>query len=169
MERPIWLVGMMGSGKTTVAPLVAASLGREVVDMDRLIERRTGLSIGDLFEESEARFRAEEVQAARELARGRAVVASGGGAVMTDAFAIMRESGTIVWLKASMATLKERVGDGVRRPLLAGGLGGLERIHRERRDRYREAAHAVVDTDGRSPSEVADLVVEAWANASSEV
>jgi shikimate kinase len=169
MEKPIWLVGMMGSGKTTVAPLVAASLGRDVVDMDLLIERRTGLSIEELFGESEARFRAEEVEAVRELATGGAVVASGGGAVLTEAAKIMRDSGTVVWLKASVATLADRVDDGVRRPLLTGGPLVLEHIDRQRRDRYRETAHAVVDTDGRSPRQVADLVVEAWTNASSEV
>ena len=165
MERPIWLIGMMGSGKSTVAPLVAAALDREWADADSIIEQQTGLSITELFDESEARFRAAEVEAIRNLATGHAVVATGGGAIMTEAARIMRDSGAIVWLRATIGTLSNRVGTGSERPLLANGLAVIEQIDGLRRERYAGLADVVIDTDDRSPQEVAELVVEAWTNA----
>ena len=167
MGRPIWLVGMMGSGKTTVAPLVAGSLGREWVDADSVIEEQTGRTIADLFDESEARFRQAEVEAIGSLAAGDAVVATGGGAVTSKAAEIMGDSGVVVWLRAAVETLVERVGDGSGRPLLTHGLGALERVENERRERYAAVADAVVDTDDLVPEAVANRVVEAWASVSS--
>lgn len=166
MERPIWLIGMMGSGKSTVAPLVAAALDCDWADADSVIEKETGRSIGELFGESEARFRAVEVDVIRVLAEGHAVVATGGGAIMTEAAGIMGDSGVVVWLRATIGTLTDRIGTGSERPLLANGPAAIEQIDGLRRQRYADMADAVVDTDGRSPEEVADLVVEAWTNVS---
>ncbi len=169
MERPIWLIGMMGSGKTTVAPLVAAALGRDWLDADTAIEDRTGRTIAELFDESEIRFRAAEVDAIRALAAADAVIATGGGAVMTEAAEIMSGSGVVVWLRTATKTLAGRVGDGSNRPLLTEGVAALALIERERREHYSSLADVVVDTDNLTPAEVADRVVEAWTNVTSQV
>ncbi|MEE8497535.1 MAG: shikimate kinase [Acidimicrobiia bacterium] len=165
MLRPIWLIGMMGSGKSTVAPLVAAALDCEWVDADAVIEEEAGRSIIELFGESEASFRAVEVDVIRSLAGGHAVVATGGGAIMTEAADIMRASGLVVWLRATIGTLRARIGTGEERPLLADGFAAIEQIDGLRRDRYAGLADVVVDTDDRSPEEIAELVVEAWTSA----
>jgi len=169
MQRPIWLIGMMGSGKSTVAPLVAAALGRHWVDADTLIEERTGCSIANLIGESETRFREAEVAAMRALATGQAVVATGGGAVMTEAAEIMRHNGVVVWLRCRVETLVDRVGNGSARPLLTEGSAALEGIDSERRDRYLALADVVIDTDDLNPEAVANVVVKAWESASSVV
>jgi len=105
----------------------------------------------------------------RSLVNEPVVVATGGGAATTTAAEIMRSSGVIVWLRATVATLAARVGDGKGRPLLAGGDAALIRIESERRDIYAGLADVVVDTDNMKPAAIAELVVEACANASSEV
>ena len=168
MQRPIWLIGMMGSGKTTVAPLVAAALGREWVDADAEVERHTGSTISELFADSEELFRAAEVVAITALAGRHAVVATGGGVVTTAAARIMSDTGVVVWLRASVETLSDRLGEGSSRPLLADGADGLERIEANRRQRYANVADVVVDTDDSVPSEVAKLVVEALATVSAQ-
>jgi shikimate kinase len=169
MKGPIWLIGMMGSGKSTVAPIVASALQREWVDADSLIEERLGMSAAEALAESEDRFRAVEIDVIRSLVDEPVVVATGGGAATTLAAEIMRNSGVIVWLRATVATLADRVGDGTGRPLLSGGIDALHRIDSGRRDIYAELAGVVVDTDDLKPAAIAQLVVEACANASSEV
>jgi len=169
MQRPIWLIGMMGSGKSTVAPLVAAALRRRWVDADRFIEERTGCSVADLFAESEARFREAEADAIRVLASGEAVVATGGGAAVAEAAEVMGRSGVVVWLRARVETLEARVEHSSTRPLLIEGPDSLARIDGERRDRYLDLADVVIDTDNLDPEAVANLVVEAWQSASSAV
>jgi len=169
MKGPIWLIGMMGSGKSTVAPIVAAALDREWADADALIEQRLGVTAPEALLESEDRFRGVEIDVIRSLVNEPVVVATGGGAATTPAAEIMRSSGVIVWLRATVATLAARVGDGEGRPLLAGGDAALIRIESERRDIYAALADVVVDTDDMKPAAIAELVVEACANASSEV
>jgi shikimate kinase len=159
----------MGSGKSTVAPMVAAALDREWVDADSLIEERLGMPAAEALAASEDRFRGVEIDVIRSLVDEPVVVATGGGAATTSAAEIMRGSGVIVWLRTTVATLAARVGDGSGRPLLSSGHDALTRIDGERRDIYAELAAVVVDTDDLEPAVIARLVVEACANASSEV
>lgn len=169
MVQTIWLIGMMGSGKSTVAPLVAKLLDREWVDADAAVEHISGRRIADLFAESESAFRKVEAEVIQELAGSSTVVACGGGVVTDPTLAeVMRRTGIVIWLDTSLATLEERVGDGASRPLLTGGTHeGLRRLQAERAGLYRAAADAVVATDGCTIDEVAAGVVRAW-NASSE-
>ena len=163
MGRTLWLIGMMGVGKSSVAPLVAKSLSRGWVDSDHLVEQQTGRPVADLMADSEEAFRLAEATAIRSLAGRDVVVATGGGAVLSDAAAVMRSAGLVVWLRAGLATLSERVGHGEGRPLLTHEpRDSLSRIEAQRRDRYRAVAHEVVDTDGRDPDEVAQAVFEVW-------
>jgi shikimate kinase len=167
MHRPIWLVGMMGSGKTTVGPLVALELGLEFVDTDHVIEEMTGLEIDALFAESEAAFRDLEVTVVRSLSANRGVIATGGGAVTTEAADLMADSGFVVWLRATVPTLLNRVGDGSRRPLLKDGVDALIRLDQERAVSYERVADVVIDTDDLDPDSVARKVVTQWRIASS--
>lgn len=159
----LWLVGMMGSGKSTVGPLVAVALGRSFVDLDLAIAARTGLEVAELVAGDEPSFREEEAAAVREAAGTDAVVATGGGVVLDDGnVAAMRASGVVVWLEAAADVLAVRLGDGAGRPLLGDDpRNALHRISRERADAYRSAAHRVVLAEG-DPAEVAERVLEAW-------
>jgi shikimate kinase len=170
MDRTLWLVGMMGSGKTTVAPRVAEILGAEWVDTDDAVEHLAGLRIVDLIAESESTFRDYESDVVFETAGECLVVACGGGVVVrSDNVEQMRASGLVVWLRAELATLIARIGPGDGRPLVGDvPADSLERILGERTPMYGAAAHAIVDTDGRAPEEVAAEVVRAWNASSAE-
>jgi shikimate kinase len=171
-RRTIWLVGMMGAGKSSVAAELGARLGLPVFDTDALVEAEAGMRIPEIFaREGEAGFRARERRAIAVLAGRAAVVALGGGAIAQAAVAEeLAAGGTIVYLRARPETLAERVGSAASRPLLAGlDAGGrrakLAALLADRRCSY-ERADRVVDTDERSVREVADAVAEALFEAS---
>jgi shikimate kinase len=168
MAGTLWLVGMMGSGKSTVAPLVARELGLEWTDTDDLVADMAGRRLVDLLVESEEAFRDLEASIVRELAGSELVVACGGGVVTrSDTVDVMRRSGHVIWLRARHLTLLERVGDGAGRPLLGDDpAAALEQIGDERAALYGAAAGSIVEVDERDPDEVAAEVVRAW-NASS--
>ncbi len=162
----MWLVGMMGCGKSTVGPALAARLGCPFVDSDAHIERASGSTVAGIFaNEGEAAFRRRERATIEELAGEPAVVALGGGAVaQPGVIERLTGSGCMVYLRAAPESLLARVGDGRGRPLLEGtdGPGRLERLRAllaERRAGYEQAA-VVVDTDDRSVEAVAGEVAE---------
>ncbi|HEX2154407.1 MAG TPA: shikimate kinase [Acidimicrobiia bacterium] len=167
----LWLIGMMGSGKTTVGMAVAAHLGLDFVDTDLLVASVTESSITELWDdEGEQSFRHLESQMIASAAAGEpVVVATGGGAILDRTnIDVMRSSGLVVWLTAAPSTLAERVGRDGSRPLLAQADDPVERLGtlvEEREARYREAAHATVATDGKTVESVADEVLAVW-NAS---
>lgn len=163
----LWLIGMMGSGKTTVGEAVAAALDLSFIDTDLLITSVSARSIPDLWEEDgEESFRALERRMIASAAdAGPAVVATGGGAVLDDEnIERMRSSGLVLWLTASPETLEDRIGRLGGRPLLEGGQPGhrLGVLLAERRDRYAAAAHTEVSTEARAASEVVAEVIERW-------
>jgi shikimate kinase len=159
------LVGFMGSGKSTVGPLVAGALGVEFIDLDQRIEEMTGKSIEVIFEEQgEARFRSfESANLARALAGAGQVIAVGGGAVMDDHnWTLIRDANVVVRLRASDEATLERLASGELRPLAGSGklrddpeaAGKLLRLAAGREPRYAQAEHQV-DTTGREVGEVA--------------
>ncbi len=165
----VLLVGMMGAGKTTVARLVGARLGWPVLDSDAQVEARTGRSVAELFDlGGEPAFRAleSEVLADALASTPPAVIAVAGGAVLDPRNRrLMRERGTVVWLRAKTATLADRIGatSGVasHRPLLgADPAGTLTELDACRRPLYEEVADAVIDVDEATPEQVADQVLE---------
>ncbi|UCG41119.1 MAG: shikimate kinase [Acidimicrobiia bacterium] len=161
----LWLVGLMGSGKSTIGPLAADLLGVAFVDTDALVETRTGQSISELFEAGEQSFRDVEAAVIEDVSAGpAAVVATGGGAVLREANQQhMRASGVVVWLRATAETLAARVGQADGRPLLAGAPAErLATLVDQRRADYAAAADVVIDTDGRGVEEVLEEVVAAW-------
>jgi shikimate kinase len=157
----VYLVGMPGSGKSTVGAELAGRLGVPFVDLDVEIERRDGRSITEIFEsEGEAGFRALEAKELLDAStHDPAVIACGGGVVLEPANRItLRNTGTCVFLDVPLAVLESRVRPDADRPLIRAA-GDLERILVEREPLYREFAAHVVDGAG-DPGEVADAIVE---------
>lgn len=165
----LWLLGMMGSGKTAVGREVARLTGHRFVDLDAEIERDAGMDVARIFSrEGQAGFRRRERQALLAVAGEAIVVATGGGAVLDQRnVATMRETGTTVWLSAGVGTLAARVGDGRGRPLLSTSEPGerLEAILAERQPLYRQAADSEVDTEGRTVEDLAREVRELWTGS----
>jgi len=165
----LWIVGMMGVGKSVVAQHLAARLGRPWIDTDREVERGAGVSIPEIFtNEGEAAFRSRERAAVEAVAGRPVVVALGGGAMAQPGIPeLLIETGTVVCLTARPEILLERIGSGAERPLLAGldPAAQLERIRallRERGPSYGRASVAV-ETEGLEPPAVAERVLERLA------
>jgi shikimate kinase len=162
------LIGYRGTGKSTVARLVAERLGWPWFDADVEIESRAGKSIAQIFaDDGEGAFRDWESRVVADLAtRDNAVLALGGGTILRpeNRAAILRQ-GRVVWLTASPETLWRRIehdqSTAGRRPNLtaAGGITEIIATLDARRDVYRQCAHHEVDTQGRTPVEVADAIL----------
>ena len=158
------LIGYRATGKTTLAQLLAQRLGWPWIDADPEIERRTGKSIAQIFaEEGEPAFRDLEVRHVAELCHGGPLVlATGGGAPLrAESQRAMREAGKVVWLTASPRTILARMSadptTAARRPNLTehDPLAEIVELLARREPIYREAAHLVVDTEGKSPEQLA--------------
>ena len=152
-EGTLWLLGMMGAGKSAVGAVLAERLALGFVDLDRAIESATGRSIPELFaSEGEAGFRKREREALEAVAGRRAVVALGGGAAaQPGVMEKLLATGTAVYLRARPETLAERAAQDPTRPLLAGldapaRLAKVRRLLAEREPAYLRAPY-VVDTD----------------------
>jgi shikimate kinase len=161
----IYLIGMMGAGKSTVGRTLARRLKLRFVDSDHEIEARCGVKIPVIFEiEGEAGFRAREAQAIAELTRLTGIVlATGGGVVLLDENRrLLAAHGTVIYLRATPEHLYERVRQDRNRPLLAGGdpLGRLRELYRERDPLYRAIADLVIDTGRQSVQVLARGLLE---------
>lgn len=164
----------MGVGKSLAGRLVASRLGWPHVDTDDEVEQRTGSTVARVFaEQGEAAFRAAESQVLTEALSGPspAVVSVAGGAVLAAGNRrLIEDSGLVVWLRADLAILAQRVEGGGHRPLLEGDPEGrLARLYAERRPVYEALADVVIDVDRLGPDEVADQVVAAWRNRAADV
>lgn len=155
MGRTIWLVGMMGAGKSAVGRRLAERLGQPFVDTDALVEEVAIKSVALIFaEEGEPAFRNLERAAIERVAGRDAVVALGGGAIAQPGAADrLAATGTIVYLRAKPETLLARIGNADGRPLLAGldAAGRLARVREllaARAEHYERAHHAIDVDDG---------------------
>lgn len=162
--RNVYLVGLMGAGKTTVGRMLAKRLSLDFVDSDREIEARTGVSIPTIFEiEGEEGFRKRETQVIAELARRSGqVVATGGGAVLRQENRdIMRMGGFVVYLNAPPHVLLERTRHDRNRPLLqvADPLLRLTELLSHRDQFYREVAHLVVDNGRINTQNILQMLI----------
>ncbi|WP_457207050.1 shikimate kinase [Nocardioides sp. P5_C9_2] len=158
------LVGPMGAGKSTVAALLADAWGLPVRDTDADIESSQGRTVADIFVESgEEHFRAlEAVAVAEALATHQGVLALGGGAVLDPATRSLLSGHRVVFLQVGLSEAVKRVGLGVARPLLLGNVRSrIKTLLDERTPVYESVATLVVDTDDRTPAEVAAEITEA--------
>lgn len=171
---------MMGSGKTTVGELLAKQLGATFVDSDEQVEAATGRSVREIWEsDGEAAFRKEEAEALKravtegggggEGGDGRVIGVAGGAVLDPSNRLLIAEAGTVVWLRAKVETLVDRVsdsggegdGEGDHRPLLADDPEGtLTRLSQERRALYEEVADIIVDVDDATPEGVVERIME---------
>jgi shikimate kinase len=161
----LYLVGMMGAGKTTVGRLLARRLKLRFVDSDHEIERRCGVKVPLIFDiEGEAGFRSRESQTLAELAALEGIVlATGGGAVLADENRQrLATRGTVIYLRAKPEDLYERVRQDRNRPLLATAnpLARLEELYVERDPLYREVADVIVDTGRQTVQSLARTLAD---------
>lgn len=162
MNKPpgenIVLIGMPGSGKTTLGRALAAALGRTFVDLDALIESEAG-PIRSLFARGEDAFRQAETAAARRAARMRgAVIATGGGIVTRTAnMRALVARGLLVYVNRPLALIHETIDYGAR-PLLAGGRAALETLYRRRAPLYTQYADITIDNAG-SPGRAVETLL----------
>jgi shikimate kinase len=162
----VFLVGMMGAGKTSVGRRLAERLGWPLYHSDEMVKRDTGMTVPEIFaERGEAAFRAEESRVLAEAATsdGPAVVAVAGGAVLDpDNRRTLRGAGRVIWLRADPGVLARRVGSGRGRPLLQDDPEAtLRRLDTERRPLYEEVADIVVDVDSSTLPDVVDRIMAA--------
>ncbi len=159
------LIGLMGSGKTTLGRLVAQSLGFKFVDTDHLIIDAAGKTIPDIFaSEGEAGFRQRETAALQSLAgQQRQVIATGGGIVTQPVnLPILKQLGCVVWLSADTGVLHQRTAHGHDRPLLreVDPAAKLRALYEDRAPLYEQACDIKITTDDLSPQDAAYGVAE---------
>jgi shikimate kinase len=154
----------MGAGKTTVGALLARRWGVTARDTDHDVEAAAGRSISDIFvDDGEAAFRAlERAAVAEALATHDGVLALGGGAVLDPGTRELLTGHHVVFLRVGLADAVRRVGLGSARPLLLGNVRGrVKALLDERTPIYESVATLVVDTDGRTPEDVAEEIASA--------
>jgi shikimate kinase len=164
-QQHLVLVGLTGSGKTTIGRLAAERLGRPFLDTDAGIEERTGRSVRTIFaEDGEDAFRDIESTVLRDalLREEPTVIAAAGGAVLRpeNRKALRESSARVVWLCAGPAAVSDRVKGGGHRPLLDNDPdAALRQMWAAREPLYREVADAIVGVEGRSVHEVLEAVL----------
>ena len=159
-DAPIFLVGFMGAGKTTVGQALARLLGFEFLDLDQSIEAQTGKTVSEIFRElGESEFRRLERDAilrCRDLRR--AVIALGGGAYVSEENRrTLRGIGKTIWLDCPLEVCLSRIGGDQTRPLL-GDRDRMATLLNERRETY-EKADYVIGSDQQTPGELAQKIM----------
>lgn len=165
--KNVYLIGMMGSGKTTTGRALAKLLAASFIDLDERIVQKAGRSINDIFKlEGEASFRKQENEAlSNVLTLENQVVATGGGIVIHPENRMrLKRAGAVIYLKANLDTLWQRVERKTDRPLLAVDRPRemFAQLFKTREPFYKEAAECVIMTDGKSPETVAKEIYETW-------
>jgi len=159
------LVGMPGSGKSTVGRQLAHRAGVPFIDLDHRLEKTIGTTIRNFFDtEGEARFRDLEAQVLAEVTQqpGGMVLSTGGGAVLrAENREVLRQFGNVLYLRASPEEIYKRVKHDKTRPLLQGGnpMEKLRELYAVRDPLYRETAHFVIETGRPSVSTLVAMVM----------
>ena len=161
----IVLIGYRGTGKSTVARLLAARLGRELVSTDAEIVKRAQRTIPEIVsQEGWEYFRDLESDICRELAsRDQLVIDTGGGAILrAQNVEALKKNGTMFWLTASVETIAKRIGGDNQRPSLTGTKSFVDEIQdmlRERTPKYQAAADHSLATDNRSVNQLVETLL----------
>lgn len=163
--KNLFLIGYMGTGKSTVASYLAKQYDLDIVEMDQVIVEREGKSIEDIFAtHGENYFRDIESKLLEDIqSEKNKVVSCGGGVVLRDQnVTVMKKSGHIVLLTAVPQTILERVKDDEARPLLKGNktVEFIQDMMEKRRPYYESAADVVIDTDGKTVACICDEIMK---------
>ena len=160
-EKNIVLIGMRGSGKTTIGAILAGQLHREFIPMDALIVYEAGMTIPEIVEtHGWEHFRRIETQVAHKVAGLKGTInATGGGVVLKpENIDALRETGIVLWLDVSIDNTLKRIGEDPNRPSLTGKKSRRDDIaatYAEREALYRHAAHYRIATDEKSQEDIA--------------
>jgi shikimate kinase len=168
MVKNIFLIGFMGSGKSTVAKALQAALGTEVIEMDMLIAKQQKMAITEIFEKfGEAHFRDLETKLLLDIQKKEGVIVSCGGGVVIrpENVEYMKKSGTIVLLTAAPETVYRRVKDSRDRPVLNGHMNVeyIAGLQEKRRSMYEAAADITIATDGKTIDEIRREILDKTA------
>lgn len=166
MRKQIYLTGFMGTGKSAVARALQKRYGFCVAEMDELLEAEQGRSISDIFEkEGEVYFRNLETSLLQRIAQKDSMVVSCGGGIVLrkENTELMKDSGTVVLLEAKPECILSRVKRNEKRPVLKGKktVEEIETLMEERKEAYHRAADVIVQTDEKTPEEIADEIYRA--------
>ena len=157
----IYLIGMMGSGKTTVGIKLSEKLKKTFIDLDTEIEKSSGKTISELFDENgEDHFRLLESEILKTFSKS--IIACGGGVVLMEKNRhFIKENGTAILLTATMKELSHRLKDSDGRPLLAyeKSENALKNIWLERQMDYLNTADFSIETDGKHSAEIAEEII----------
>lgn len=170
-NRNVFLIGLMGSGKTTIGQLLARRLQLPFIDSDHELEQRTGVSVATIFEiEGEPAFRHREAALIDELThRHPIVLGTGGGAILDpQTRSVLRERGMVIYLHSTAETSYERIRRNRDRPLLmvTDPLARLRQLYELRHPLYAETAHFVVESYRDRPTAVINEIADALESRS---
>lgn len=166
-RRNVLLIGFMGAGKTTVGLKLSWKLKLPVEDTDKLIERKEGKSISEIFQtDGEEAFRKMETELLREISQRpyqRILSVGGGTPVREENRELLRKCGLVVYLRLRPETVWERVKGDNTRPLLQceDPLGRIRQLMEARKEAYESCANVIIDVDELTPQECADQVMKA--------
>ena len=157
----IYLIGMMGSGKSTVGKTLSEKMHKPLIDLDSEIEKGTGKNISEIFDiDGEEQFRKMETKQLKQYSQS--IVACGGGIVLKDENReFINENGVTILLTASMEELSHRLSDSGNRPLLADDNTeeALTKLWLERQLHYLNTADFTIETDGKNPEQLTEEIL----------
>ena len=157
----IYLIGMMGSGKSTVGKTLSEKMHKPFIDLDSEIEKGTGKNISEIFDiDGEEQFRKMETKQLKQYSES--IVACGGGIVLNDENReFINENGFTILLTASMEELSHRLSDSGNRPLLADDNTeeALTKLWLERQLHYLNTAEFTIETDGKNPKQLTEEIL----------
>ncbi|WP_036830910.1 shikimate kinase [Pontibacillus litoralis] len=159
--RPVYLIGFMGSGKSSVGKMCAGQLSVPFIDTDTLVEQKAQQSISDIFaEQGEDRFRDIETAVLQNISREPSIIATGGGIVERERNQkIMDENGVVIYLHADFATIANRLQVDSSRPLWNQDLQKRHALYEQRLPVYRRWGQHVIETDDKGLEETVQTIM----------
>jgi len=159
--KNIYLIGFMGSGKSTVGKILAEKLNMNFIDIDKLIEEKEGMKIKDIFEQKgESYFRELERKQIEAIVNQEGLVVSTGGGLGAnlDNMNLMKKNGDVVWLDVSLNTVLDRLKNDQDRPLLKQPIEKIKQLFEERKNVYR-LANIRINADKKTPSQIVEEIL----------
>lgn len=152
--KNIYLIGFMGSGKSSLAKKLARDLNKSYIDLDQYIEDKYGMEIQEIFEKfGETAFRNYEVESLREL-KAYEIIATGGGIIEREENISLMKEGVVIFLYASFEEIERRLKDDQKRPLWKQERAKQLELFRRREPVYRDSSDKMIDTTHRPLKEI---------------